>query len=996
MKKMLTDIVCGLDGQTSHDLAGLTVEHLTCDSRQVRPGSLFVCLRGLVSDGHHFIPAAVDQGAVAIVADRAHQGELAGLSLPVFLVDDTRQALGTLASAFYGHPSAGLQMIGLTGTNGKTTTSYLLEAMLEAAGHRPGVIGTVNYRFGGQQYPARFTTPEAVELQCLLREMADHGVTHVIMECSSHALALHRLQGVNFDSALFTNLTRDHLDFHGDMARYYQAKRRLFTDYLREGGSAAILLEEDTADEPNWGKRLLTDLQGLAPGRGWTLLTCGIEGANDISARGTRFGIDQTQATITVRGEAFPLRTNLVGRFNLKNVLGAIGVAVGLGLPLAAIRQGLTREILVPGRLQRVGTPGASGQPVVFVDYAHTPDALDNVLTTLRQLGPKRLVVVFGCGGDRDPGKRQMMGEIAGRLADVTIITADNSRSEETASIIAQIEAGLVASGTPRFAPPASPPFGYATLADRAQAIALAIGLATAGDIVLISGKGHEDYQTSATGTVFFDDRVEALGGLRHREEGGEASPAPPAWQLRQLLLACGGRLLSGPPAELADPAPLFGRIVTDSRTLGPGDLFLALRGETFDGAAFAGQAVERGAAGLIVDRPLEPVPPIPVILVEDTLRALGDLAQARRQQMPGLKVAAITGSSGKTTTKEMTALILARCGQTIKTQGNFNNLIGLPLSLLPVGYGHRFAVLEMGMNAPGEIARLTEIADPDVACITNVHPAHLAGLGTIEGVARAKGELFASCRESATLIVNLDDPLIGDLAHGLKRKTVSFGWQEEAEVWASEVRACGLQGIAFSLHCEGSSAPVQLQALGRHNVTNALAAAACALSLGADLEAIVSGLEAFAPGENRLGLRRLPCGLQVINDSYNANPASMNAALAAVGLIRQGVRTVAVLGDMLELAEFSAPAHTALGRGVAEQGFDYLFAVGDYAQTVVQAARQAGMGDSHARCCQDKEEAAAALQGLLDSGHLQTNDLVLVKGSRGMRMEQVLAALSA
>jgi len=363
---------------------------------------------------------------------------------------------------------------------------------------------------------------------------------------------------------------------------------------------------------------------------------------------------------------------------------------------------------------------------------------------------------------------------------------------------------------------------------------------------------------------------------------------------------------------------------------------------------------------------------------------------------MPQLTVAAITGSSGKTTTKEMTAHILAGCGPTLKTKGNFNNLIGLPLSLLPVGYGHRFAVLEMGMNAPGEIARLTEIADPDVACITNVHPAHLAGLGSIEGVARAKGELFRGCRQAATLIVNLDDPLIRALAQGLRHKVVTFGRQGEADVWASDVRACGLEGIAFSLHCVGQSAPVRLQALGQHNITNALAAAACAFSLGADLEAIVCGLQAFAPGENRLGLRQLPCGLQVINDSYNANPASMNAALATVRLIRQQQRAVAVLGDMLELGEFSARAHADLGRQVVEQGFDYLFAVGDYAETVVLAARQAGIPTTHAQCCRNKEEAAAALQGLLDSGHLQTNDLVLVKGSRGMRMEQVLAALSA
>lgn len=479
----------------------------------------------------------------------------------------------------------------------------------------------------------------------------------------------------------------------------------------------------------------------------------------------------------------------------------------------------------------------------------------------------------------------------------------------------------------------------------------------------------------------------------------GFATLQDPSWTLDQVLLATGGRLASGKAGRSASQvkaeAPFFRSISTDSRTITPGDIFLALSGENFDGFTFTSQAIKLGASGLIVDRPLDPAPPLPVVIVADCLRALGDLAAYRRGLIKDMKVLAITGSSGKTTVKEMTASILSQCGKTIKTQGNFNNLIGLPLSLLPVNYRHDFAVMEMGMNAPGEIARLTEIADPDIACITNVHPAHLAGLGSIEGVARAKGELFAGCRGSATLVVNLEDPLIRKMVRKSRKKMISFGFRREATVRATRLAALRQGGLAFTLNLGGLTKRVALRTIGKHNVLNALAAAAGAYAAGADIDKIVAGLEAFAPGTNRLGICQLPCGLQVINDSYNANPASMNAALATVAMIKGSARTVAVLGDMLELGDFSAEAHATLGSLVAQHGFNYLYAVGDYAAVMVAAAQKAGMTANRTKHCADKAEAAAHIQKLLSEGNLQKNDIILVKGSRGMRMEQVIAALN-
>lgn len=484
---------------------------------------------------------------------------------------------------------------------------------------------------------------------------------------------------------------------------------------------------------------------------------------------------------------------------------------------------------------------------------------------------------------------------------------------------------------------------------------------------------------------------------VRHNQTTGEtvgvgygfAVSQNPSWTLEQILAATKGTLM------VPNGGGCFRSISTDSRTVKPGDIFLGLSGDNFDGAAFAAQAVSHGATGLIVDRVLDPIPPVPTVIVQDTLRALGDLASFRRCLMKNLTVVAVTGSSGKTTVKEMTASILDQCGKTLKTKGNFNNLVGLPLSLLPVNYHHQFAVMEMGMNVPGEIARLTEIARPDVACINNIQPAHLAGLGSIQGVALAKGELFAGCPDSATLIVNLEDPMVRALAKGARQKTIGFGFRSVADVRATRIAPRGQEGLAFTLHVAGERARVGIKVIGRHNVLNSLAAAAMAHAAGAGMAEIVKGLEAFATGENRLGIKRLPGGLRVINDSYNANPSSMSAALSTVAMIRKEERTVAVLGDMLELGEFSLSAHETLGGEVAKQGFDYLCGVGEYAGAVVAAARKAGMGMDYAREFSSKDDVATFILELMDKGNLASGDLVLVKGSRGMRMEQVITALT-
>lgn len=490
------------------------ISALSADSRDVRPGTLFVALCGLSVDGHQFIGEVIAKGCMAVVVERGRSSaDQEGIR--VVEVDDTAQALGKLAAAFYGYPALGMTMIGITGTNGKTTSSYLLESMFRGAGGEPGVIGTVNYRYGGVAYPAPHTTPEPIALQRLLAEMAGAGVTHVIMEVSSHALIQKRVAGLSFDVALFTNLSRDHLDFHGSMADYFEAKKILFSRYLKKDGRAVVVVhgkKNGLDSEANgWSRRMLRELEN---GGTENVISCGMTGQK-VSVSRFYFDLSGTQAEIRVPNGHVQLSSSLVGEFNLRNMLGAVGVGVALNLSAGTIGRTLSASGAIPGRLERIAVKEARPQgAAVFVDYAHTPDALENVLLTLRELQPQRLIVVFGCGGDRDRGKRPLMGEIAGRLADVVLLTSDNPRNEDPGLILAEIEQGLRKISISRvdhgLLLRGLKTKGFDIIISRAQAIETAIRNSRAGDIVLISGKGHEQYQLSRQGKIFFDDRLEA------------------------------------------------------------------------------------------------------------------------------------------------------------------------------------------------------------------------------------------------------------------------------------------------------------------------------------------------------------------------------------------------------------------------------------------------------------------------------------------------------
>jgi UDP-N-acetylmuramoyl-L-alanyl-D-glutamate--2,6-diaminopimelate ligase len=481
------------------------VTGISYDSRQAAAGSVFVALRGLHADGASFAREAVSRGAVAVVGegDAPHS-----LGAPWLQVADARLALAALAHEFYGRPSEKLTLVGITGTNGKTTTSYLLASIFEAAGIRCGRIGTVGYRIGQREFEAARTTPESPELQRMLRDMLAQGCGACVMEVSSHALSLRRADYLRFAAGIFTNLTRDHLDFHGDMEQYFLAKRRLFE-----------LLPEDAVGIANADDRRGADFAAAAR----RPVTYAIDNGADVTPGRLSFSLDGLEFEVRTPRGTLHIRSKLVGRPNAYNILAAVSAAMALDLPFSAIEKGVRDLEDVPGRFQVVSS--AADDVRVVVDYAHTDDALKNLLETARPLASGRVITVFGCGGDRDKTKRPLMGAVAARLSDMVILTSDNPRSESPDAIIEDVKRGIVLPAD-RIAPNGHGPKAtpYLAIADRRLAIERAVREARPGDLVLVAGKGHEKYQVIGSKTLPFDDVEVAKAALASRRAGSKVS----------------------------------------------------------------------------------------------------------------------------------------------------------------------------------------------------------------------------------------------------------------------------------------------------------------------------------------------------------------------------------------------------------------------------------------------------------------------------------------
>ena len=460
------------------DFRDFEVKGISCNSKSVADNFIFVAIKGNRADGNSFIEEAIKKGAKAVITQSAIRHVTRSSGKAFFIkVKDTRKALAKLAAEFYGNPSKKINVVGVTGTNGKTTITYLIEALLKEAGKNPAVIGTINYRFKDKILFSQNTTPGPVELQSMLWEMLGQGVDYAIIEVSSHALDQDRTAGINFHSAIFTNLTQDHLDYHKTINSYFAAKAKLFKGLTND--SFAVINNDDAF--ANKLKRITNS----------SVISYGIENKSDVMAEKLKFDINRTEFKLLSPDKKINLRTNLIGKHNVYNILAAVSWAIREGISHSVIKSAIEKFSLVPGRLEKIDC----GQDFsIFVDYAHTEDALKNIISALRYLAKKRIIVVFGCGGERDKTKRLKMGRVVAKLSDYAIITSDNPRSEDPIKIIEQIKKGMGKNN-------------YCVIPERREAIKTSLSLAESGDIVLVAGKGHENYQILKDKVVHFDDR---------------------------------------------------------------------------------------------------------------------------------------------------------------------------------------------------------------------------------------------------------------------------------------------------------------------------------------------------------------------------------------------------------------------------------------------------------------------------------------------------------
>ena len=493
----IKELIKSLDTVGSHpDLDNFEVKGISCNSKTVKNNFVFVAVKGSKEDGSKYIDEAIASGARAVIVDSPQCPTVhSQKKIPIIRVRDTRKALAKLAAEFYDSPSSKIKVVGITGTNGKTTITYLIEALLKEAGAHPAVIGTINYRFKDKVLPSKNTTPGPVELQSMLAQMSKEGVNFAIMEVSSHALDQDRTQGVIFSSAIFTNLTQDHLDYHKTLASYFQAKAKLFKNL---SPSAFAVINND--DKQAAALKEITKAK---------VITFGIENDALVKAEDIKSSVRHTEFLLSAPKTKINVRTSLIGRHNVYNILAAAAWAQNEGIDTKTIKSAIERFSLVPGRLERIESARHFS---VFVDYAHTEDALKNVIRALRHIAEKRIIVVFGCGGERDRSKRPKMGRTVTELADYAIITNDNPRSEEPLAIIRDIKKGVRKNN-------------YLVIPERSEAIKKSLSLAREGDVVLVAGKGHENYQILKDKTIDFSDReavqqcLKSMSFLKQRRE---------------------------------------------------------------------------------------------------------------------------------------------------------------------------------------------------------------------------------------------------------------------------------------------------------------------------------------------------------------------------------------------------------------------------------------------------------------------------------------------
>lgn len=923
----------------------IEIKGLTCDSRQVEKGFLFAVLSGTKEKGKDFITEAIEKGAACLLVEEGE--ELSCTEVPIIFVKNIRLVLAKMAAHFYTPQPQ--RVVGVTGTNGKTSTANFTRQIWEFLGKKSACIGTLGVITNDFSTYGSLTTPDSVTLHKTLQMLCEKDYQDIAIEASSHGIEQHRISGISFASVAFTNITQDHLDYHGTMENYLKAKLGLF-DLEITSKNVVLNADIDAFDE----------IKNYCEKRGLNVIDYGTK-AKIICLKDTKRTLNGQTLFLEIKGKAYTVELPLAGTFQALNALCA------LGLVIACNETDQDKAVLAlnhlkgaDGRLDYVGTRrnGAS----VYVDYAHTPDALETILKALRAHTKNRLHIVFGCGGDRDPLKRPEMGRVCDMFADVAYVTDDNPRSEDPVLI-----RNAILSACPK----------GINIGSRGLSIQTAVENLEEGDILVIAGKGHETGQLIKGVMHPFNDKEEVLNAIEKADA--------PLWQAQKI------KEITNAITTSEKDFDIFGFSI-DTRTLKKGDLFVAIKGESMDGHDYIQAALEKGAVGVLASHIENENQSPKVLIVEDTLKALQDIAKASRERTKA-KIIAVTGSSGKTSTKEMLKIALTSVGRTHTTKGNFNNDIGMPLTLALMPKDTKFAVIEMGMNHKGELSALTQLSKPDVTMITMVGAAHCEFFKTEEETAYAKAEIFEGMHEEGIVFLNADNAHFDLLKkEALKNKiknVLSFGSTAEQDVSLLNVSQTN-KGAVVSVRINETNYTYTLGLSGHHQVQNSLGVVGILEALGVDMSTALQALGQLHPQKGRGERFEIDCiagTFTLIDDAYNANPDSMRAGIRVLGSLtpkNQG-RRIAVIGDMLELGEQSQALHIGLKKDLIENKIDLLYTAGENASHLFDEVPQKMRGSK----TQTSHELAFIVKK-----DVKPDDIVLVKGSSGTKMTEIVNVL--
>ncbi|MFT6072400.1 MAG: UDP-N-acetylmuramyl-tripeptide synthetase [Alphaproteobacteria bacterium] len=961
----------------TEDLKNITLMGVTADSRKVQQDFAFVVIKGEKHNGTAYIQSAIDMGATLIIAQ--DDAICADITVPVYKVECARTALSYILGVIY--PNRPQTLYAVTGTNGKTSVAdfirQILAKQLKRSAVSLGTLGAVANNVSSEimenmPFKIIHTTPDPETLYPTLDYLARNGVTDCIIEASSHGLSQSRLGDLKFDCVLFTNFSRDHLDYHGTEQAYFDAKMLLFTQHTHHKTQAIIFNDDLKA----------IDVLQIAKNHNNNVIRFGTQVDTPCEYVLKTFNPHNQGADFTLQDrkkKEHHFKTHLVGQFQAQNLLMAF-IAIK-----AFHRIKITQKIIdaietVDGRLDYIAS---ANDAALYVDYAHTPDALQKALLALRPHCEGRLICVFGCGGNRDAGKRPIMGEIAVNHADIVIVTDDNPRNEDPNFIRTAVMAQINAQKSSIF-----------NIADRRIAIEKALLIAKKDDIILVAGKGHENGQIICDKTLPFKD-AEVIRQIINNQQYLKKSATTIEkrnmdnksdnallWTQAGVCATTGGSVLK--------PFTVTG-IAIDSRDVKPGDLFIALKARR-DGHYFIKNAAHYGAvAALVAWKPRNLPRGFPIVYVKNTLAALEKLAVAARNRMRG-HVIAVTGTAGKTSTKEILLSILAAQGNTHASTKSFNNHIGVPLSLARMPIETQYGIFELGMNKAGEIRNLVKMVRPNVAIITTVGNGHRESFETIEDIAKAKAEVTESVTKGGTVILNRDIgtfSILQEAAQAHSLKVVTFGTDAESDVrLVAYSHNEEMQKSTLNIALHGENITVETGLKGDYNGLNICAILASLVVVNADIPQAISTLADLKPASGRGEIVPLTIPekgeITLIDESYNANPLSMKGALQNMISVKpqNNGKKIAILGAMYELGDITEQAHIDLKSDIIAGNYDAIYLIGKEMSSLYDV-----LGDDQPAIH------AEQLSDITDEIIEETTDgsVVMLKGSNGVKLWQLV-----